>query len=96
MFERTFSLTGDVWHVFEVRNHVLLRHFEACAPRDLLLFKEPETLRSTKFPVNGEYIGRIRRVDRTQRCGDPHLVGIVRGAKNTATGAGNRQYLCAV
>ena len=38
MFERTFSLTGDVWHVFDVRDQVVLRHIEDCAPRDLLLF----------------------------------------------------------
>ena len=32
------SVSGGMWHVLEVRNQVLLRHFEACAPRDLLLF----------------------------------------------------------
>ena len=48
------------------------------ASRDLLLFLEPETLRSTRFAVNGEYFGRIREVDRTQRWEDPRLVGIVR------------------
>lgn len=38
MLERTFVLTGDVWHVFELRTQALLRYFEGCEPRDLLLF----------------------------------------------------------
>lgn len=65
MLERTFSLTYGLWYVFEVRDQDLLRHFEVCAPQDLLRFSEPETPRSTKFAASGEFLRRIERDGRS-------------------------------